>query len=449
MNTIISGPYLPAEAESRNAQNPQTQLTPAQLVALLNGSSISGRAESVTPQASMHVATVWCCVNIIANAIARMPLVLYRRTKDGRERARNHPLYELMMLRPNPTTSAFALRHTQVVNRLLWGDSFSQIVKTRVGIPQEVRILPSAVTRTHDESGELRYKTIRDGREITLLRHEVLHVPGLSFDGRKSLSVIQHARRTIGAALGSDEFSDGFMANGLRPSGVLRHPGKLGDKAVQNLRVSFESLYGGPRNSGRPMILEEGMEWDSMAMPLEDAQWVETAHFRVEEICRWFGVPPSKVHHLIKMSYSSSEHADLDFLGDTCAPLCEAIQQEFNYKLLLPEEREDYYFEHHWQSIVKMDSKARVEYYRGLSGVGAVSSDEIRDRENMNHIPDGRGSIFWINSTNMPAPTPEQADRITESWIKKGETKSPGGANGPDDKGGKPNPSTDDKVAQS
>ncbi|MFN0133417.1 MAG: phage portal protein [Phycisphaerales bacterium] len=451
-STTITGPGLdarsysvvpPAGSETRSIEDPSKPITAAQLAELLSGGT-AGSGKSVTPRSSLKVGAVFACVRVISNAIARMPLIVYERTDEGRVRATSHSLYRLLKLRPNPDMSSFSLRSALMTGALLWGNGYAEIVRRRDGKVQAIVPIESERVTPVREGGDLRYRVVTDGVPVTLLKRDILHLPGLSFDGVCGLSVVGHARQTIGAAMAADEFAGTLLRNGLRPSGVLEHPKKLGDQGTKNLRESFQAVYGGSANSGKPLILEEGMKWNSSSMPLEDAQFVETSYFRVEDIARWFGVPPHKIGHLLRATNNNIEQQSLDFLGDTLAPWVEALEQELVWKLFSEEEMERYYAEHLTQAIIQMDANTRGQLYERLVRTGSISPDEIRDRENLNHVPDGRGRTFWMQSSNMPLPTEEQRDRLIDAWIKKGS-----GGGGPSDASGQPEPKTDDKVAQS
>lgn len=448
----ISGPGLdlspsPAGAgESRDSiENPNVPITAARLAEILGGEK-TGSGQVVTPSTALKVATVYACVRIVANAIARMPLIVFEKTKGGRQRAENHPLYEPLKMRPNDDMSSFSWRVSLMTNLLLTGNGYSEIVRRGDGRPVALVPIESSRVRPYREGGELRYDVaVEGGRAITLLKRDILHVPGLSFDGISGLSVVAHAKRTLGAALASDEFQDHMLGNSLRPSGVLEHPGKIGPAAVTTLRESLERMYAGSKASGRPMILEEGMKWHQTTMSFEDAQFIESAHLRIEDICRWFGVQPHKVMHLLRSTNNNIEAQGLDFLGDTCLPWVESIEQELNWKLFFPEERARYYAEHLTQAIVQLDTDARMKYYKGMRDIAAINGDEIRARENLNNLPDGRGEVYWMPSSMIQALTPDQADRLVEAWIAKGT--GPSSTKGPDSGSGQPASSTDGKVA--
>ena len=441
-NHIITGPGIDqadvdqAGAQGRSIEDPNKPITASMLAEILSGGSSGG--QNVTAQGSMKVAAVWACVWTISAAIARMPLITYQRTPNGRERATKHPHYRMLRMRPNTDMSAYSFYRAIMTNVLLWGNGYAEIVRDRRGeIAELIPIEASRVRPFRAESGELMYSVATSGQPVTLLKRDMLHVPGLSYDGVVGMSVISHARATIAASLSADSFTSNLMQRGLRPSGVLQHPGKLGPEGVRNLRESMTVVYGGSENAGKPMILEEGMTWATSAMPLDDAQFVESAYLRIEDICRWFNVPPHKIQHLLRATNNNIEQQSLDWLGDTVAPWSEAIQQEANWKLFNEDEQDEFYAEFLTQVLVQMDANTRGTFYGKLFQVGAVSPDEIRDRENMNHLPDGRGEVYYIPSNMMPAPTPEEATKLLAGYVSKAGTGGPG----------QPQPKTDDKVA--
>ena len=433
--------------ETRNIEDPSKPITYAQLAEILGGGPTPS-GKTVTAQSAMKVSTVFACVRVIANAIARMPLITYRRTKEGRERATDLPLYQLLKLRPHPWMSSFTFRNTLMVNPLLHGNGYAEIVRRGDGRIQSLFPIESPRVTPVIRNEQLVYDVQTDRGIQTLLPRDIIHVPGLSFNGLTGLSVVQHARVTIGAAMAADDYSASLLHHGLKPSGVVTHPGRLSSDGAKNLRESINATYGGYANAGKPFILEEGATYSPLSMPLEDAQFVESSYFRVEDICRWFGVQPHKVQHLLRATNNNIEEQGLDFLGEAVAPWVQALEEELNYKLFLPEEQATLYCEHKTQAIIQMNADARGAYYERLVRIGVQNQDELRELENLNHIPDGRGSNFWIQSSHMPLPTPQQRDQLIDSWIKKGAGAAPGGANGPGDGGGQPNPKTDGQVAR-
>lgn len=452
--TTISGVGLdqatvipPAPEKRGSIEDPNVPITYAQLSEIISGGPTES-GEYIGPRTSLKIIAVLACVQVISRAIARMPLITYERTAGGRQRATGHPNYELLKMRPNPDMSSFTFRQTLIANTLLWGNGYAEIVRRRDGSRQALIPIESERVSPFRENGELMYRVLpasgsRGQSPVTLLKRDMLHVVGLTLDGVVGMSVIEHARTTLGASRSRDKFSASFYQNGTKPSGVLKHPQKLSTQAYKNLRESFTEKYTGAANAYKPIILEEGMEFSPTSMPLDDAQFIETHYASIEDVARLFGVPPHKIGHLLRATNNNIEQQSLDFLGDTLAPWIECAEQELNWKMFDEGERERYYAEHLTQVLVQMDAKTRGEWYERMHRIGAMSDDEIRERENLNNLPDGRGKQYYVPSNLMPAPTPEQADKLMEGWITKG--KPAGSPAAP----GEPNPTTNDQVAKS
>lgn len=441
-------PALPA-TEQRGINDPTKPLTAESILGWF-GLEAEDDVPSITPARSLQASAVYACVRIISDSLAKMPFMVFRKDAGGnRERATDHPLWELLTLRPNADMSAFTLRKNLHASTLLWGNGYAEIVRDRRRRPVELwpiepwRVRPFRV----NESGELRYKVGTPEGEETLLRSDVLHLQGFTFDGVVGVSPIGLARRTLSAGNSADTMAAKWYRKGLRPSAVLKTPNVLSNDGRKRMRESWESTYAGPDNAGKVVLLEEGLElqpWTTMS--LADAQFIESQKFRVEEICRMFGVPPHKVGLLDRSTNNNIEHQGLDFLYDTLHPHVESTEQECNWKLLAPAERAaGLYLEHLTLSIIAMDAKARAEFYKAMQGVSGMNGDEIRDRENMNRLPDGRGASYYVPSNLMPAPTPAQADALLDAWIKKGVGSKPSTESG----AGEPKPTADDKVAKS
>lgn len=433
MSSTITGPGFD---EQRSIEDPTKPINISELARLTDGDYPTANLPAVSPGTAMRISAVRACVWCIASAIARMPLITYRRAESGsRERAKDHANYRLFRLRPNPDMSATSFLRAVMTNALLWGNGYAEIVRdSRQRITGYVPVESWRVTPKRI-NGELCYRVQTDGEQVTLLKRDMIHIPGLSYNGIVGLSVIAHARMTLAAAISASSYEATLLANGLRPSGVLQHPGRLGKDGQNNLRESFTHTYAGSANAGKFMILEEGMEWKPNAMPLADAQFIEGNYFRIEEICRWFNVPPHKIQHLLRSTNNNIEQQSLDFLGDTISPWTESIQQEINYKAFDELEQDELYVEFLTQVLVQMDATTRGGLYSKLFGIAAISSDEVRERENLNHLPDNRGDVYYVPSNMMPAPTPEEATKLLSSWT----AKAPGA--------GQPKSEADGKVA--
>lgn len=443
------------KSDQRTLENPKYGLTAEMLVAELDGilTGPDGVARVSTEQA-LRISAVRACVEAIADGVARMPLDMFERTRDGgRVKAVDHPVHLLVHRRPNREQSAFRFVSMLNADRALWGNGYAEIVRRPYSgdVVQLVRIHPRNVT-VERVDGVLRYRVTReDGTQARLLSEDVVHVMGFSHDGLVGLSRIATARYLLAASLSAEKFNANFAQRALRPSGVLKVLGQLKEDALRRLRSTFDSANGGPDNAGRSIVLEQGQEWTPMTMPLEDAQWIQTMEFRVEEIARIFRVPPHKIGHLKSTPSGSIEQQDLAFLSDTLDPYAHDLEQELSWKLFLPSDRSVYYVEHNRSAVISMDAPARGNFYGALFRVGAMTIDEIRSRENLNNAPDGRGATHFVPSNMMPAPTQEQADQLMEKWISKGGGNAGGGGDqpgGPPRNPGQPEPEADDKNAQ-
>lgn len=438
MNSISTPPWASESIERRNIEDPTKPVTWDQLREALSFGDVSEVGRDISPATAMQIGTVLACVRIISQTIAKMPCITYRKTDTGRERNPQHPIYRLVRMRPDATTSAFHLFQSMVANMLLWGNGYAEIVRRGDGTPVGLTPVEASRVRPRLAGASLVYDISGAASgPVTLTGYEMLHVPGLSRNGIVGESVISVSRRTLGIAKSGGDAAGHLQKNGLRPGGVLETPTKINEPGPENLRKEFARLHGGPENTGKVIVLEQGVTFKPWTMPAQDAELLASRQFSRKEIAELFGVPLSLLGDN-ESAGSNVEATSLNFLNFTLDPIIEAIQQELNYKFFDEDEWDSQYCEFLTQSVLKMDANARVNLYRGLHGVGAMSADEIRARENLNAIPDGRGKVHYVPSSMMPAPTPEKADELLDGWIKK----NTGG-----DSKGEPKPDTDGKVA--
>lgn len=443
MNMTLVGNWsdssvIVAGTERRGSvENPEVPLTWANLGASL-GIDTTNALPAVNPRSAMRLPAVLACVRIVARSLAKIPLHLYRRTEAGSQRATDHALFPLLKNRPHPLFSAYRYRHQQTVWRLLWGNAYAEIVRDKMG--NVLRVMPIEPWRVKPRLSRenIVYDVDVDGGKVEFASADMIHLQGLSMDGIKGESVLAMARKTFQTGLAAQEFETGFNAQAMRPSAVVKHPGKLSPAAESNLRNSVNEMYAGSTNSGKVLILQEGVEATPWTMPLADAQWIERSYLSIEDICRLFGVPPHKVQHLLRATNNNIEQQSLDFLADTLDPDLTAEEQELDYKLLQPWEREELYTHFERKAAIQMDSTARGNLYRTLTQIGAMNIDEVRTREEHDRLPEGRGTVHFVPSSQMPAPTPAQADKVIDAWADKKKT---------DPAGATPDPKTDGQVA--
>ena len=364
------------------------------------GRSWSGK--SVTERTALQQTAVYACVRIIAETIASLPLHFYRYTEEGKEKDYTHPLYRILHDEPNPEMTAFVFRETIVSHLLLWGNAYAQIIRNGKGeIMYLYPLLPDKMTvERSDITNEIFY-TYMDtkGKMYRLTNKEVLHIPGLGFDGLIGYSPIAMTKNAIGLSIAAEEYGSRFFANSANPSGVLEHPGVLKDP--KKIRESWNEVYGGTSNSHRVAVLEEGLTFKHISIPPNDAQFLETRKFQINEICRIFRVPPHMVADLEKSSFSNIEQQSLDFIVNTIRPWLIRIEQSICQKLLLPDEKGVFFAKFNVNGMLRGDFTSRMNGYAIARQNGWMNVDEIRELEDMNKLPKGMGGDRYLCNGNM------------------------------------------------
>jgi HK97 family phage portal protein len=368
----------------------------------LGGGTHAGIA--VGSDSAMRVSTYYACVNVLAQDIAKLPLILYRRLPNGgRERATKHPLYGLLHRKPNPFQTSFRFRQTAQAHAAMRGNAYA--LKTRVrGRVKE--LLPVSPDRMRVELGgdwRLRYKL--DGKEIAT--EDVFHVRGLSLDGYSGVSVATYARETLGLALATEAHGARLFSTGALFRGILKHPGKLRDDTVaKRLRESFDEAFRGA-NAHKTALLEEGMAGEQTSMSAEDSQFLETREFQAYEVARWFRMPPHKVGLMKQATFSNIEHQALEYVQDTLLSWLINWEQECNAGLLTEEEQEEYFFEHLVDGLLRGDQPARYRAYKDAVLTGFMSRNEVRQKENLNPVD---GLDDYLVPLNMASTDDAETD---------------------------------------
>lgn len=363
------------------------------------GTSSAGK--SVNPRQAVQVSTVYACVRVIAETIASLPVGVYEDTEEGTRKAKEHPLYRLLHDEPNSEMTSFVLREVMLTHLLLWGNSYCQIIRSgRNGIVGLYPLLPDHMDVDRDSNGALTYTyTTTEGRQVVLTPQDVLHIPGLGFDGVMGYSPIALEKNAIGLGIAAEEYGSSFFKNGARPSGVLTHPNTVKDP--KRLRENWNAAYGGSANGGKVAVLEEGMTFSSISMPNNEAQFLETRKFQVEEICRIYRVPPHMVGDLSRSTFSNIEHQSIDFAVHTIRPWLVRIEQAMNRALFSEKEKGQYYVQFNIDGLMRGDYKSRMEGYAIARQNGWMSANDIRALENMNPISHEEGGDAYLINGNM------------------------------------------------
>lgn len=386
--------------------HPQDRTAGSQYTFYMGGSSAG---KSVTERSAMQMTAVYSCVRILAEAVAGLPLHFYKYNEDGsKSKAIDNNLYHLLHDEPNPEMSSFVFRETLMTHLLLWGNAYAQIIRNGKGeVIALYPLMPNKMSVDRDENGHLYYSYQRsqeEGKEagtVILSTRDVLHIPGLGFDGLVGYSPIAMAKNAIGLAIATEEYGAKFFANGAAPSGVLEHPGTIKDPA--RLRENWNSTFGGSANSGKVAVLEEGMKYTPISISPEQAQFLETRKFQINEIARIFRVPPHMVGDLEKSSFSNIEQQSLEFVKYTLDPWVIRWEQSLSRALLNEDEKKLYFFKFNVEGLLRGDYQSRMNGYAIARQNGWMSANDIRELENLDKISseDG-GDLYLINGNMLP-----------------------------------------------
>lgn len=375
----------------------------------LMGSTTSGKR--VNERTSMQMTAVYSCVRILSEAVASLPLNVYRYTDNGgKEKAIDHSLFHLLHDEPNPEMSSFIFRETLMTHLLLWGNAYAQIIRNGKGeVIALYPLMPDRMSVDRDKNGQLYYKYTKNNDDaptmesgsVYLSPSDVLHIPGLGFDGLVGYSPIAMAKNAIGLAIAAEEYGSKFYANGAAPSGILEHPGTLKDPA--RVRDSWNATFGGSSNSNKVAVLEEGMKYTPISIAPNEAQFLETRKFQINEIARIFRVPPHMVGDLEKSSFSNIEQQSLEFVKYTLDPWVIRWEQALYRALLSEEEKKTVFFKFNVEGLLRGDYASRMNGYATARQNGWMSANDIRELEDLDRIPaELGGDLYLVNGNMLP-----------------------------------------------
>ena len=373
------------------------------------GGSTSGK--HVNERTSMQMTAVYSCVRILSEAIASLPLNTFVYTENGgKEKAISHPLYHLLHDEPNPEMSSFIFRETLMTHLLLWGNAYAQVIRNGKGeVIALYPLMPDRMTVDRDKNGHLYYKYTKSNEDAPTMENgsvilspaDVLHIPGLGFDGLVGYSPIAMAKNAIGLAIAAEEYGSKFYANGAAPSGVLEHPGTLKDPG--RVRESWQATFGGSANANKVAVLEEGMKYTPISISPNEAQFLETRKFQINEIARIFRVPPHMVGDLEKSSFSNIEQQSLEFVKYTLDPWVIRWEQALYRTLLSEEEKKTVFFKFNVEGLLRGDYASRMNGYATARQNGWMSANDIRELEDLDRIPaELGGDLYLVNGNMLP-----------------------------------------------
>ncbi|MEJ8306654.1 phage portal protein [Saccharibacillus sacchari] len=366
-----------------------------------------GNEIAVTEATSMRSTAVMASVRVIAETVASLPKPVYQRLKPRGKRRVSHSIGDLIGKSPNPYMTAFTFWETLMSHIMLWGNFYAEIEYDSAGsITALWPIPPHRVEHRETADGDPYFRlTLKSGKQKDIPFYAMLHVPGLSFDGRKGLSVIGWARQAVEVAIATENFAAEFFKNGTNVGAVVTTPSTLSDGAFDRLSKSLHSSYSGLGKAHKLMLLEEGMTFSKNTIPPNDAQFLETRKFQTLEIARIFRVPPHMLGDLERATFSNIEQQGIDFVTHTIRPWLVRIEQTVNMRLFGQDEQKKLFTEFLVEGLLRGETKARYEAYNIARNGGWLSVNEIRELENLNPIEGGDEYLRPLNMAEVGKPS--------------------------------------------
>ena len=366
------------------------------------GASPTYSNENVTVERSLTIPAVLNGFSILMEDTASLPLILYRRLERGKERATENPYYALMHDAPNDEMTSMVFREIVMGHLLGWGNFYGQMIWDNKGVVREIYPLKPSLMEVGRKNGERVYLYRPEGGSpIAFRQDQILHIPAFGFDGLRGYSRISLARNAIGLAMATEKYGSKIFANDARPSVVIMHPGALSDNARKNLSESWQQTYAGSNNAAKTAIIEEGMDIKTIGFPPDDAQFIETQKWTVQQIARVFRIPP---HMLGDVERSTSwgsgiEQQEIGYLTHTLRPWMVRIEQQLNKDVLLKDDRREYFYEHLVDAMLRTDLKSRMDAYAVAITNGIITRNEARERENLLPYEGGDEPLYPMNMT--------------------------------------------------
>lgn len=385
---------------------------------------------AVSPQGSMALSAYYACLNVIAQDCAKLPLPVLQELDRGRTKVRTHPLWSILQRQFNADMTAYTGRWTMTHHAVGWGNGYGLILRDRSMTRTDGQVTgiyplhPSRVWPTRDQDTgaivyDVRSTGYRDTQNVPsrIPAADMLHLKGPTHDGLVGYSVCEMAAESLGLSLAAQEYGAAFFGNSAMPSGVLMHPATLKTEAQEHLKASWNERHGGPGRSQGTAVLEEGMTWQAITIPPEQAQFLQTRQFQIPEVARWFRMSLHKIADLTNAHYTNIEQQNVEHVTDTMMPWYVSWEQEIARKLL-PEET-DLYVKHDTRALLRGDSAARAAYFQAMSQIGAYSPNDVLELEEMNPFEGGDEHFLQIQyapirkivdgTARQPRPAPRPA----------------------------------------
>jgi len=418
----ILGRLMTAENPTVSDLRDERQWQPLGFVSQVTSSGIR-----VNPHNALTLSAYYDGIRIISEDIAKLPLRTFRKLKRGREPAPDHPVYSLLKRSPNENMASMSFRESMTANAISWGGGFALITRNGRGVPQRLDIVhPSRVKVDIDDRGRTFYEVGLDRNKtsietIIVLQTNMFHLHGVSDDGVNGYSVARLGAESLGRAIAQDRFSASFFRSGSSPKGALRFAKKFRDaEELERLRTQWQETYSGESGWHKPIILEQGAEWQQITIPPEDAQMIESQNFSVNEVARWLRIAPHKLAQLTEATFSNIEQQNLDHINDTLMPWIQRWEEEIERKLFIGEE-DEFFARHNLDELLRGDSAARSKFFREMFNIGVMSQNDIREQNDMNPIgPDG--NTYYIQGQMVRSKDAARGDTLAMNDPPAGQT---------------------------
>ncbi|QIP54974.1 phage portal protein [Hafnia alvei] len=378
-------------------------MTPQALSELVGISYNTYAGKRVSPQLAMQLTAVFGCVRVLAESVGMLPCSLYEQLDRGSKKAIKERLYKLLSVKPNGYMTPQEFWELLIACLCLRGNFFAYKV---MALGEVVELLPldpgSVVAKLNSQWEPVYQVTFPDGSSDTLSQKEIWHVRIFTLDGLNGLSPIAYARQAIGLGMATEEHGSRLFSNGAVTSGVLETDQTLSDEAFNRLKADFEDRHQGLANAHKPMILEMGLKWNQISLSAEDAQFLETRKFQLEEICRIFRVPMHLVQNTDRATFNNIENLGIGFINYSLVPYLTRIEQRINLGLVKASKQGQLYAKFNVGALLRGDMKSRFEAYATAINWGMYSPNDCLELEDRNPRPGGDVYLTPMNMTTKP-----------------------------------------------
>lgn len=377
----------------------------------------SSPLNGLSTDASLNISSVFSCINVKANYVAKLPLQVFQETNDSRKRVKDHPVSYLLETRPNPYQSPFSFWQTVEIHRNTYGVSYIKKEYKGTKITALYILDPSLVTVVINKDSKTKetkvfYVEATEEGQNVYTEDEIIRFAYFSLDGFITKSPLTVLRETLNITYKQTEFLKSYYDSGTLSRGVIETDEPLGKDAKENIRSSWLAHTSGIGNYSKVAVLDGGLKYKPLTIPLQDAELINTQKFNIEEIARTFNVPLHMINSMEGATFSNIESQSMSFVNNTISPICTSIEQELNYKLFSTSERQKgYYVKFNMASVLRGDSQARANYYKTMVDMGAYSINEVRALEDKMAIEHGDKHRVDLNHVSVEIADEYQMNR--------------------------------------